>query len=240
MNQQSIEKRRVGHDGSSLEVHSIFKTIQGEGPFTGHPAVFVRLTGCNLACPACDTDYTSTRTVLSPDDIVETVKGMTCHPLVVITGGEPFRQNIYPLVQLLIDNGHTVQIETNGTLPPPSYKFVDICSKNTQERQRCFIVCSPKTGKVSPLTEELACAFKYVLAHDSIREDDGLPLLALDHSATPFVARPPAWFSGPVYLQPCDDKDNAVNLENLRACVRSSLKFGYVLQLQVHKILGLE
>lgn len=240
MNQQPIEKRIPDHNGNSLEVHSVFKTIQGEGPFTGHAAVFIRLAGCNLTCPACDTDYTTGRISLSFRDIVNTVVAMSRHSLVVITGGEPFRQNIYPLLQLLITTGYTVQIETNGTLPPPSHKFVGICSKDIRERGRCFIVCSPKTGKVSALTEELSCAFKYVLAHDSVSDEDGLPTLALDHSATPFVARPPAWFTGTVYVQPCDDKDDDINRRNLQACVRSVMKFGYILQLQVHKIIEME
>ena len=53
-NGQPIEKVQRTFDGT-LEVHSIFKTIQGEGPFCGTPAVFIRLAGCNLQCPWCDT-----------------------------------------------------------------------------------------------------------------------------------------------------------------------------------------
>ena len=55
INKQPIEKREPSYEGT-LQVHSIFKTIQGEGPFCGTPCVFVRLAGCNLQCPACDTD----------------------------------------------------------------------------------------------------------------------------------------------------------------------------------------
>src|SRR3954467_9071958 len=49
----------VRSDGNSLSIHSIFYTLQGEGPYSGCPAVFMRLAGCNLQCPGCDTDYTS-------------------------------------------------------------------------------------------------------------------------------------------------------------------------------------
>lgn len=239
MNTQPIEKRRDS-DGSILEVHSVFNTIQGEGPFTGHAAVFIRLAGCNLQCPACDTDYTTDRWTATPITLLEMVREMRQAPsLVVITGGEPFRQNIHPLVELLLAEGYTVQIETNGTLPPPTIGFAEMCSLDTTERNRCFVVCSPKTGRVNEQTAPIACAYKYVMAHDSVASD-GLPLLALDHSASPHVARPPKNFKGVIYLQPCDDKDDKINEANLQACVNSVMRHPYVLQLQVHKIINVE
>lgn len=239
MNTQPIEKRRDS-DGSILEVHSVFNTIQGEGPFTGHPAVFIRLAGCNLQCPACDTDYTTDRWTATPITLLEMVREMRSAPsLVVITGGEPFRQNIHKLVKHLLDAGYTVQIETNGTLPPPTIGFAKMCSLDTTERKRCFVVCSPKAGKVNSVTAEIICAYKYVMAHDSV-DADGLPLLALDHNASPRVARPHKGFNGPIYLQPCDDKDDVVNQANLKACVNSVLTNPYILQLQVHKIISVE
>ena len=238
MNTQPIEKRRE-HDGSTLDVHSVFHTIQGEGPFTGHAAVFIRLAGCNLQCPACDTDYTTDRWNSTPFALLQFVQEMRQDGLVVITGGEPFRQNIHPLVELLIAEGFTVQVETNGTLAPPTIGFPELCSLNTNERNKCFIVCSPKAGRVNPLTASLVCAYKYVMAHDSVGKD-GLPLLALDHTASPHVARPHEGFKGVIYLQPCDNKDDAVNSANLQACVKSVMLHPYVLQLQVHKIIGAE
>ena len=239
MNTQPIEKARRD-DGNKLEVHSVFNTIQGEGPFTGRQAVFVRLAGCNLQCPACDTDYTSDRWNSTPFAILQFVQEMKQAPaLVVITGGEPFRQNIHPLVELLLAEGYTVQIETNGTLPPPTIGFPELCSLDTQEQNRCFVVCSPKAGKVNPVTAAVTCAYKYVMAHDSVA-DDGLPLLALDHSASPRVARPHKGFNGVIYLQPCDDKDDVTNSANLRACMSSVMLHPYALQLQVHKIIGAE
>jgi 7-carboxy-7-deazaguanine synthase len=232
INIQPIEKL-VHNRGFELEVHSIFFTIQGEGPLCGMPAVFIRLAGCNLQCPACDTSYTDGRVTRDIRDITAKVRDLTYHleyrPLVVITGGEPFRQNISKLVDKLIEAGHTVQIETNGTLPPP-----DGLSKEA------VIVCSPKSGKVNINTAARAMCFKYVMAFDSVDPDDGLPILALDHSAAPRVARPPAGFKGTVYLQPMDSQDEEVNRRNLRACVSSCMEHGHVLQLQVHKIIGME
>jgi len=55
----------IESDGLYLEVQDIFSTIQGEGPFAGKPAVFLRLAGCNLRCFFCDTDFESRRTTLS-------------------------------------------------------------------------------------------------------------------------------------------------------------------------------
>lgn len=238
MNTQPIEKRVVF--GGTLAIHSIFKTIQGEGPFAGHRAVFVRLAGCNLQCPACDTDYTSTVTQMTPNEVKNAVLFSSQETtLVVITGGEPFRQNITSLVHALLSAGHTVQIETNGTLSPPE-GLPPYVSTDTNKTNICFIVCSPKTGKVNKQLQPLICAYKYVVAHDSVADFDGLPLLALDHSAEPFVARPDSNYKGPVYIQPCDDKDNAINTLNLQACVESVLRHGYILQLQIHKLIGVQ
>lgn len=238
MNTQPIEKARL-NDGNSLEVHSVFNTIQGEGPFTGRQAVFIRLAGCNLQCPACDTDYTTDRWNSTPFALLQFVQEMRREGLVVITGGEPFRQNIHPLVELLIAEGFTVQVETNGTLAPPTIGFHELCSLDTNERNKCFIVCSPKAGRVNPVTAALVCAYKYVMAHDSVGKD-GLPLLALDHTASPYVARPHEGFKGVTYLQPCDNKDVVINSANLRECVKSVMLHPYVLQLQVHKIIDVE
>lgn len=241
MNNQLIEKRLSNIFGAILEVHSIFNTIQGEGPFAGRQAVFVRLAGCNLQCPACDTDYTEGRWKAMPLQILEFVREMKDAPsLVVITGGEPFRQNIHLLVEILLAEGYTVQVETNGTLPPPTREFAGLCSTNVTEPHRCFVVCSPKTGKVNSEIAAIACAYKYVMAHDSVDPDDGLPVLALGHGAHPCVARPNIGFTGVTYLQPCDSKNDAENKLNLMACMKSVMQHGYSLQLQIHKIIGVE
>lgn len=233
INIQPIEKRVEG-DGQTLDVHSIFYTIQGEGPYTGHPAVFIRLAGCNLQCPGCDTDYTSSRETISVQEIIARVErsyypsvANGTRPLIVITGGEPFRQNLAPLCAML-SRYYCVQIETNGTLgidDPTAFSNVDI-------------VCSPKAGKVHYSIVAHARWFKYVLHHESVSGLDGLPIFALDHSASPEVARPP--IGTPIYLQPMDCKDDFVNFKNQQAVLRSCLRYGYILQLQTHKILQVE
>jgi 7-carboxy-7-deazaguanine synthase len=229
INIQPIEKK-IESNGSVLSVHSIFDTIQGEGPFCGHPAVFVRLAGCNLQCPGCDTEYTAGRSDISINGILEAIQYFRKAPhLVVITGGEPFRQNITPLVIALGEAGYGVQIETNGTLPPSLFfPYWPI------------VVCSPKAGKINPRMAIRADWFKYVMAHGSVDPTDGLPTLALDHGAVPRVARPPSSYGNKIFLQPMDAGVGYedVTAENVKACVESCMKYGHILQLQVHKLIG--
>ncbi len=230
MNQQPPEKQNLQYPGL-LQVHSIFPTIQGEGPFTGRRAVFVRLAGCNLQCPLCDTEYTAGRRGMSVPEILDEVAFSIMgtprdpNPLVVITGGEPFRQNLSELVQHLLDAGYQVQIETNGTL----YQELPF--------DKITVVCSPKTGTVSRKLQPHVSALKYVLHADRLMPD-GLPTSALDHSAVPYLARPWPDFKGTVYVQPVDIPGSGTR--HLDATVESVLDNGYTLCLQTHKIIGVE
>lgn len=237
-NIQPIEHFVPYSPGGALYVHSIFSTIQGEGPLTGHPAIFVRLAGCNLQCPQCDTDYTSKRELLSPEAILARVRALHPGPrLVVITGGEPFRQQLQLLLSLLDDEDYQIQIESNGTLQP--------CPIPPD----CWIVVSPKTGKVHPAIREMAVAWKYVLNHFDVDPDDGLPTRALMHPCSSAgLARPSKDFPiGAIYLQPADPFQVDVSFDrmvehqrNLDAAKASCMKFGYTLQLQLHKLISME
>jgi len=235
MNNQSIEKYQ---NRKLLDVHSIFYTIQGEGPFSGTPAVFIRLAGCNLQCPFCDTDYSSARSTISLAGVVDIVRGLRPSGLVVITGGEPFRQNISPLLDRLVDYGFYVQLETNGSLEP--WLDHDRLGINLSDRFGVYIVVSPKTPKIHPEAHRVAHAYKYVLSADSIA-DDGLPTVVLGHGRTQ-VARPTQYSVGttPVYLSPMDSGDPSVNVANVQAAVKSCLENGYIFQLQIHKLIGVE
>lgn len=210
---------------NELAVNSIFKTIQGEGIYAGHPATFIRLSGCNLQCPFCDTEYTYAR-AMRPSEIVKQLIQQRSKKLIVISGGEPFRQPIGELAYVLLAAGFTVQIETNGTLYRPG------------PWERCTIICSPKTGKVNHQLKPFISAYKYVAAAQDINAEDGLPDYALGHAASPRLARPHASFSGPVYLQPMDAQDHAVNFRNREVVVETCMKYGHILCLQIHKIIG--
>lgn len=231
INTQLIEKS-VHPSTRSYDVHSIFFTIQGEGPFVGQPSIFIRLAGCNLQCPACDTDYTSQRKNYKTDELIAAVTDLLSannrRPLVVITGGEPFRQNLWDLVQVLFLKRFRVQIETNGTL------YQDLPWGTLS------IVCSPKTGAINKKLLPHINALKYVLHADSVCKDDGLPLEALGHPNSGKLARPPVGFSGNIYLQPIDDHESGFNSRHLEACIASCLKYGYTLGVQLHKLINLE
>lgn len=244
-NYQPIEKA-VKSDGSVLDVHSIFHTIQGEGPFCGTPCVFVRLAGCNLQCPLCDTEYTQGRHPMTPLEILAEVNELVRADkwrryLVVITGGEPFRQNLFELFRVLVNAQYYVQVESNGTLPPPVLFGTSLhqYNRDTSKRFGVYVVCSPKAGKVNPQIWANACCAKYVAKSGDIAED-GLPIHALDHTVNGVVARPPAEFALPVYLQPADERDEAANAANIVAVRESCMKHGYILQLQIHKLIGVE
>ncbi|HXO18171.1 MAG TPA: 7-carboxy-7-deazaguanine synthase QueE [Candidatus Dormibacteraeota bacterium] len=100
-----------------VQLSEIFYSIQGEGTWTGTPAVFVRLAGCNLACDFCDTDY-STKFFASVEDVVAMAREAAPEcPMVVLTGGEPLAQEETPaLIDALRRDGRRVHVESNGTI----------------------------------------------------------------------------------------------------------------------------
>lgn len=100
-----------------MKVNEIFYSLQGEGYHTGTASVFVRLSGCNLRCPFCDTDHGS-GVEMTEDEIVEAVQKYPA-PHVVITGGEPSLFLTASLVDKLHKADKDVAVETNGTHPLP-------------------------------------------------------------------------------------------------------------------------
>lgn len=233
-NQQRPEARADG-DGSILEVNSIFDTIQGEGPFAGQRATFVRLAGCNLQCPLCDTEY-SERQLMRVDAIIGEVQTYPAR-LIVITGGEPFRQPLELLIQALHNELFQVQIETNGKLPPADPSWWGWTRVPTFNRQPTIIV-SPKTARLDPFFQKRADAFKYVVKAGAVAEDR-LPIRALDHPVPTgsTIARPPEDWRGPIFVQPADEQDDTLNSWNMAAAVAAVMHHDRRrrLCLQMHK-----
>ncbi len=223
MNTQKPSKRYDDPEGR-LKVVEIFGSIQGEGPYSGLPATFIRLAGCNLQCPNCDTDYTDHK-VLHSHSIITQVRLQANH-LVVITGGEPFLQNIGPLVAKLKEHGYHIQIETNGSVEPS-----DRC-RMWLEGTPFDVVVSPKTPKIAPFLVGYITAFKYVVPGGKVLTT--LPNAVLGN-ATETLAQPPKGFAPQaVFLQPEDGKDYDSAVKNM---VALSLRFGYRCSVQLHKLL---
>jgi len=229
--------------GDALLVNSIFATIQGEGPFTGMPAMFVRLTGCNLRCHFCDTEFES-GAPMSVREIRDAID-VRCNgkriKLVVLTGGEPMRQQVVPLLKDLTRRGFHVQIETAGTLCPPGEELETLV-----ELGKVSLVCSPKTGSINPRIEKLCHHYKYIIRVGEINPEDGLPRVSTqikNHGAR--IWRPDPDMFAQVWLQPCAEyldgqPDPRATGMNQALCVELAIKHGYRISLQTHKILGVD
>lgn len=101
-----------------MRINEIFYSLQGEGFYTGTPSLFIRLSGCNLQCPFCDTEHIPYTDMTEREIIEEAEKCPAKH--VVITGGEPSLQLTDSLVEGLHGVGKYVAVETNGTHELPS------------------------------------------------------------------------------------------------------------------------
>ena len=214
-------------DGSVLKITSIFATFQGEGPYVGQSCVFIRLSGCNLACSFCDTDFDD-YIEMPVDAIVEKIRLAWCSftsrlssmpPLVVVTGGEPLRQNIDKLCRILIEQGVIIQIETNGTIWRPIPPQVQV-------------VCSPNVivGKYYQIRDDIlqqTIAIKFLVStYQSGYEDIS------DVGQEQYRI--------PVYIQPMDHYDHAKNTANMELAMRLAAKYNARISVQLHKIIGIE
>lgn len=99
-----------------MKICEIFSSIQGESSYAGLPCIFVRMSGCNLRCSYCDTTYAyEDGFEMTQEEVMEEVRKSGLD-LVEITGGEPLIQDeVFPLIDRLINDGYRVLIETNGS-----------------------------------------------------------------------------------------------------------------------------
>ena len=194
-----------------IRVNETFVSLQGEGHFTGTPAFFLRLSGCNLQCPFCDTQH-QTYKDMSEEEIVREATGHAPRHI-VITGGEPALQLTQTLVDKLHAAGFFIQVETNGSLPLP--KGID------------RVTCSPKGEPVLESVDELKVLY----------EGEGTtPELFL--KSLPQRGRRRGLF---LYLQPLDTGDEMRNRIILRDTIDYILQHPkWSLSLQTHKLLGIK
>jgi 7-carboxy-7-deazaguanine synthase len=104
-----------------MQITEIYKSLQGESTHAGLPCVFVRLTGCNLRCSWCDSEYTFQGGRKIDIEAVrhEVMRLSPNGGLVEITGGEPMLQEreLVPLMRQLLESGYRVLLETSGERP---------------------------------------------------------------------------------------------------------------------------
>ncbi len=201
-----------------MRINETFLSLQGEGHFTGTPAFFLRLSGCNLQCPFCDTNHKSF-TEMSEDEIVqEASRHKPRH--IVITGGEPALQLTSSLVDKLHEAGFFIQVETNGSLPLP--EGID------------WVTCSPK-GTPCPSLKERGYPheLKVLYMGDGTDPIKSLPLGGDLEEALGAGVR--------LFLQPLDTGNaerNHIILRDTIAYVMQHPKWS--LSLQTHKLLGIK
>ncbi|MBQ0073421.1 MAG: radical SAM protein [Prevotella sp.] len=140
-----------------MRVNEIFYSLQGEGHYTGTPAVFLRLSGCNMKCPFCDTQHTSF-TEMTEEEIASHVSRFPARHI-VITGGEPTMQLNAKLTALLHNEGFFIQIETNGSLPLQDGVSLD------------WITCSPKDA---PIAIQRIDELKVLFMNQDMSQYDGI------------------------------------------------------------------
>lgn len=175
----------------------------------------------------CDTDYSggdrlSIQAIV--DQAIEFCGGLKInYPLVVITGGEPFRQYLLPtLCEMLVRDQFQVQIETNGTCFQKSFsKLEDFVS----------VVCSPKSEHLHKELEPHISCLKLL-----VKNVRGKPYVCFHNTDQPLIMALNRWNHFPIYLQPLEDENVQKNTEIV---VESCLQFNLPISLQLHKILNL-
>ena len=161
-----------------MVITEIFKSIQGEGTRAGLPCIFVRLTGCNLRCTWCDTEYAfHGGTKFTLEEVLEKVEALAGEgpgrvSLVEITGGEPLLQPETPaLAERLLAAGHTVMIETSGerfvgVLPRGVIKIVDVKCPDSGEPDTFDLANLAAVGPEDEIKFVIASRRDYDFARD--------------------------------------------------------------------------
>src|SRR5438270_12740501 len=164
-----------------MQITEIYKSLQGESTHAGLPCVFVRLTGCNLRCSWCDSEYTfQGGRKMSLEQVLDEVAHLSPNGgLVEITGGEPMLQEreVLPLMQRLIESGYSVLLETSGERPlhrvrAEVAKIVDVKCPDSGEGET---FCLENLESLTPRDEVkfvLSGRADYEFARDFMRRHD--------------------------------------------------------------------
>jgi 7-carboxy-7-deazaguanine synthase len=142
----------------NYKIADLFTSIIGEGIHTGTPAAFIRLAGCNLNCPYCDTNYVANEE-MNEEELASWAKQQG-YSKVVLTGGEPLMQDVALLVDKINHLGMKVHLETNGILLPPGIFY----------RDGNWVAVSPKSFNACFTTIERANEVKFLCGIPSWEE----------------------------------------------------------------------
>lgn len=222
----------------TYRINEIFETIQGEGCFTGVPSIFIRLQGCPVGCPWCDTQHTwetrasdevsidammakisptSQWAAMTADDIVGLIKARGYQARhVVITGGEPAMFDLLPLGEALEKQGLRLQIETSGTfaLRVTAATWVTVSPK--LDMPGGYQVCADAMARANEIKHPIAMQ-KHIDALDAL------------------LAQSPPRDDVQICLQPISQRPRATEL-----AIQTCIKRNWRLSVQLHKYLNIE
>jgi 7-carboxy-7-deazaguanine synthase len=231
---------------TTLLVNEAFETIQGEGSFTGTPAIFVRLQGCPVGCSWCDTKHTwdvlpsekrDANVILQKTLEAPTYFETTSAALldlfkqqayrakhIVITGGEPCMFDLRELTTMAIDKSYSVQIETSGTFEVKCHPKTWVTVSPKINMKANMPVLSQAMKRANEIKHPVAMQ-KHVEELEALLEREGM----LSNGCGTTEA------NTLIYLQPISQQDRATEL-----AVKTCIEKNWRLSIQVHKYIGVE
>lgn len=231
---------------TALLVNEVFETIQGEGSWTGTPSIFVRLQGCPVGCPWCDTKHTwdLLPSNVRPVDVIMKENEESAFYFsassgslftlfedktytakhIVITGGEPCMFDLAPFTNMAHEKGYSTQIETSGT-------YSINCSEKT------WVTVSPKINMKAGMpvlvsSMQRANEIKHPVAMQ--KHIDELNALLQKSGLTQTMNKQKVT-SPLIYLQPISQQERATQLA-IETCIKNNWR----LSVQLHKYIGVE
>ena len=222
-----------------INVCQLIQTIQGEGRFVGYPVILIRVYGCNLNCPFCDTkqlmyddDITKSFTPYELSQVVNCVINKTGIEHLLITGGEPLLYKSQLIEFLDCCDTRIVEIETNGTLLTNKYietLFFGLKNKSI----KIYFNISPKSGNLSdyvfdPYSSSISFTYKLVIDVNKI-----------DKEITRIEKASRLYYGWPIYIMPMTTSSETVDtlIEKMRKLEPVARKCNVALSNRLHLML---
>lgn len=209
-----------------MKIAEVFESVSGEigGITQGSPCTFVRMAGCNLDCPFCDTKWANSgkHIELSPEEVAEWVHRFPWKQ-VVITGGEPLTQkeDLQKLINLLKFNGYEIQIETNGSIRIDDVYLVDYWVIDYKGPDAMKDINGDYQFNPGPLSSN--CWVKYIVGS----ADDLTNAITLASVMLSYCYKAPKFSVSKVH---------GIEIDLVGPILRSKLPI--ILNLQIHKLIG--